>query len=345
MDREIILSVIVPVYNGGKYLGRLMEMLEKQTFQKFEVLFIDDGSTDDTYELCKEYEQRIPYVHVIHQKNQGVSHARNAGIEIAQGKWIAFIDVDDFIHNNIFDVFRKSLEHKEADLAVCGCVRRDAITKKAVLCGPAKNEYVQGKEIACLFEKMKMDKRYWLLDYIWNKWYKKEIIERWNIRFTENLSLGEDFVFNTVYFQHIQSITLISEFCYEYEIHADGLASCFQECPWEGRKILYYNHKKLYQSLGIWESEITEIRRQYGQIFWGDLRRINSSKCHMNSRQMKEFIRKMMVSDMFDMISDYLMVKKGLIYRIYRIVLRTKNVFAIYYIIRLEKILSQLLYI
>lgn len=340
MDREIILSVIIPVYNGGKYLGRMIEMLEKQTFQKFEVLFVDDGSTDETYKICRRYEQRIPYIRVVRQKNQGVSHARNTGIQAAKGEWIQFIDVDDVIHENMFTVFNSYLEDIETELAVCGCIRKDAQTKKAVFCGPEKSEYAQGSDIIRLFEKMEMDKRYWLLDYIWNKWYKKEIIEQCNIRFPEKLSLGEDFVFNTQYFQHISSLVLISEFCYEYEVHADGLASSFQKQPWEGRKLLYINHKKLYQSLGIWETEFSGIRLQYGQIYWGDIRRINSKNCHLSSRQRKEFVKKMVASEMFDMISDYLATQKGIIYRIYRIILKSKNIFAIYCTIRLEKILT-----
>ena len=109
MDQRIVLSVIIPVYNGERYLQRMITMLEKQTFQNFEVLFIDDGSTDNTYQLCRQYAKSNPYINVVHVENQGVSHARNIGIEAAKGEWIQFIDVDDIIHQDMFLTFYENL--------------------------------------------------------------------------------------------------------------------------------------------------------------------------------------------------------------------------------------------
>lgn len=344
MDQGIVLSVIIPVYNGERYLQRMVTMLEKQTFQNFEVLFIDDGSTDNTYQLCRQYAKNNPHINVIHVENQGVSHARNIGIEAAQGEWIQFIDVDDIIHQNMFLAFRENLEELGGDLAVCGCIRRNVEINEDTLCGPEENALVCKKDIIQLFQRMKMEQRYWILDYIWNKWYKKEVIERYHIRFTEELSLGEDFVFNTQYFQHISSFVMISKFLYKYEVHTDGLASRFQERPWEGRKILFDKQKELYRAMGILESSISEIRRQYGQIFWGDIRRINNINCHFNMKQRVVFIRKMVNSQMFDMILDYLNAKREKKFKIYRAIMKTKNVFIIYCAIRLENFLLHSLY-
>lgn len=340
MDQRIVLSVIIPVYNGERYLQRMITMLEKQTFQNFEVLFIDDGSTDNTYQLCRQYAKSNPYINVVHVENQGVSHARNIGIEAAKGEWIQFIDVDDIIHQDMFLMFHENLVELGGDLAVCGCIRRNVETKEDTLCGPEKNTLVCGKDIIQLFKKMKMEQRYWILDYIWNKWYKKEVVERYHIRFTEKLSLGEDFVFNTQYFQHISSFVMISKFLYKYEVHTDGLASRFQENPWEGRKILYDKQKELYCAMGILESSMGEIRRQYGQIFWGDIRRINNTNCHFNIKQRLAFVKKMVNSQMFDMIFDYLNEKREKKFKIYRAIMKTKNVPIIYCAIRLEKLLS-----
>ena len=348
MEREIVLSVVIPVYNGSKYLDRMIKMLDHQTFRRFEVIFVDDGSLDDTYKRCKEYGKNRPYIHVIRQHNQGVSHARNTGIQVARGKWIQFIDIDDVIREDMFACFSKKLveradtdvksENTEAELAVCGCVRRMA--GSSVLCGPKKNVYLLRKGIIELFREMKMENRYWILDYTWNKWYRKDIIEHFNIRFLENLSLGEDFVFNTQYIRHINSLVLIPEYCYEYEVHEDGLASRFQERPWEVRKILYDNQRGLYQTFEIWDAAIPEIRRPYGQIYWGDIRQRNSRGCRLNGRQRLKFIRRMAADEMFDMIPDYLSTKKGAAYKIYRAVFKTHNVYLIYTIIRLEKLKS-----
>lgn len=341
MGQEIILSVIIPVYNGEKYLERLIKVLKEQTFQKFEVLFIDDGSTDDTYRLCRNYAVQYSHVRLIHTENNGVSHARNIGIKEAKGKWIQFMDVDDIIHNNMFSTFYKALEDSGSDMAVCGCIRRDAETKAEVLCGPEENRPVNGKELIQLFAQMKMEQRYWLLDYIWNKWYKRELIESCHIRFPENLSLGEDFVFNAQYFQHISSLEILSDCCYEYEVHESGLVSRFQETPWDDRKILYDKQRELYRSMGIWDSSRREIRRQYGQIFWGDIRRINSRNCHYNGKEKQQYIKKMISSDLYDMMLEYLQSRQGKAYRIYEVFLRSRRTLLIYGLIKLEKFISQ----
>lgn len=117
----------------------IMDTIWRQVQEQiFEVLFIDDGSTDNTYQLCRQYAKHYPYINVVHVDNQGVSHARNIGIEAAKGEWIQFIDVDDLIHQNMFLTFHKNLVELGGDLAVCGCVRRNIETKEDALCGSEK---------------------------------------------------------------------------------------------------------------------------------------------------------------------------------------------------------------
>lgn len=344
MDREIILSVIIPIYNGEKYLHRMMEMLDSQTFQHFEVLFIDDGSEDDTYRICREYEKKRSHIRVIRQKNQGVSCARNTGIEEAMGQWIQFIDVDDLIRPDMFECFYKGIkmQESEADLAICGCIRRISGTDTSVFCGPEKSRYLNKKAIAGFLKEMKMESRYWLLDYVWNKWYQKDILERFHIRFLKTLSLGEDFVFNTQYFQYINSLVFIPKYCYEYEVHPDGLVSRFQKQPWVGRHVQYDYHKELYYMLDLWEKSCHEVRCQYGQIFWGDIRRINSPGCGLKRKERLEFIEKAMADEMFDMMIEYLSQKKGIPYIIYKNILKTRNIRLIYSTIRIEKLIAYL---
>ena len=342
MERDIVLTVIIPVYNGEKYLKRMIEQLKKQTFQKFEAIFIDDGSTDNTYELCKCFAENDSRIHVIHIENHGVSYARNVGIGEAKGKWIQFIDVDDIIHINMFSTFNDILEESEADLAVCGCIRKRQDLEENIYCGPGEDRFLQGKDITSLLRETGMEQRYWLLDYVWNKWYKRSLIKTAYICFPENLALGEDFVFNTRYFQHINSLALISDYCYEYEVHRDGLASSFQQCPWRTRAVLYDSQKELYKVYGIWEEEFQRVRRQYGQIYWGDLRGINSEKCHLRNKEKLMYIKRMADSELFGMIIDYLQLKKGIAYKIYNAILKTKNIYTIWYVIQCEKFLVYL---
>ena len=98
MDRPVTVSVIVPVYNAGDYVFRCLESIAGQTFEDFECLIIDDGSTDESGMICDHFATVDPRFVVIHKSNGGVSSARNEGLKLASGQWIIFVDADDYIH-------------------------------------------------------------------------------------------------------------------------------------------------------------------------------------------------------------------------------------------------------
>ena len=147
MRNSTFLSVIIPVYNGERYLARMIKQLRRQTFEKFEVIFVDDGSTDNTFEMCRNFAIEDSNIHIIHIENSGVSYARNAGIKAASGSWIQFIDVDDIIHENMFSIFSNNVEISGADLLICGCIRRIAGTAQSEYCGPSKNRLLNKEDI------------------------------------------------------------------------------------------------------------------------------------------------------------------------------------------------------
>lgn len=103
MKKEVLLSIIVPVFNAEKYITRCIDSILSQTFNDYELILINDGSTDGTYDILEKYRNNSKCI-VLHQKNRGVSVARNVGIEIATGRFISFVDADDYLSNNYFDV-------------------------------------------------------------------------------------------------------------------------------------------------------------------------------------------------------------------------------------------------
>lgn len=114
-----LISVIVPVYNVGPYLTPCVDSLLGQTYQHIEVLLIDDGSTDGSGAVCDGYAARDPRVRVLHQKNQGVSAARNAGLDAAAGAYIAFVDADDYVAPDYLEVLQRDLETQKVDIVCC----------------------------------------------------------------------------------------------------------------------------------------------------------------------------------------------------------------------------------
>lgn len=113
------ISVIVPVYNVEKYLKKCIDSVLSQSYGHFELLLIDDGSTDSSGKICDEYGHRDPRIKVVHQNNQGLSSARNAGIDLASGEYITFIDSDDYIDSHFLDILHNNSVKYGADISVC----------------------------------------------------------------------------------------------------------------------------------------------------------------------------------------------------------------------------------
>ena len=121
--REMFVSIIVPVYNVEQYLKECIESILAQTWKNFEVILVDDGSTDSSGKICDEYSQKKEFISVIHKKNGGLSSARNAGIDVAQGDYLAFIDSDDVVHPRYLSELVAIVKKEKADLAACNfCV-------------------------------------------------------------------------------------------------------------------------------------------------------------------------------------------------------------------------------
>ena len=123
MSKEI--SVIVPVYGVEKYLPACIESILSQTFTDFELILVDDGSPDDCPRLCDEAAKRDARIRVIHQANAGLSAARNAGIEIARGQWLSFVDSDDFVAPTFLQALYEAAQKAEADCSLCSIQMTD----------------------------------------------------------------------------------------------------------------------------------------------------------------------------------------------------------------------------
>lgn len=207
MDNPII-SVIVPIYNAENYLSRCIDSIISQTFTNFELLLIDDGSTDNSGRICNDYANKDKRIKVFHKKNEGVSSSRNVGINNANGEWITFIDSDDYISNIFFQEFyqnhlKYSFEYFQ------GNVEQTSISGKKMI------EYSYPNIICSLADGVL---KYNLLQTgdPHAKFFLQSILNKYKIRFTKDISYGEDRLFINTYFCHINIICLSSTICYHY---------------------------------------------------------------------------------------------------------------------------------
>lgn len=186
-----MISIIVPVYNVEKYLNRCIESILNQTYKNFELILVNDGSTDKSRQICEKYQAEDNRVIVINQQNKGVSAARNVGLEIAKGEYIAFVDSDDYIERDMYESLINDCKNKNSDITVCGFYQLRPNSKRNELF--IKNESFIMNSIDCINKFFEDDYIKDLMYAPWNKLFKRKVIG--NIRFNEELSMGEDILF------------------------------------------------------------------------------------------------------------------------------------------------------
>ena len=186
MDEQPTISVIIPVYNTAEYLPRCLDSVLNNTYHNLEVLCINDGSTDNSLSIVKEYVQKDNRIILIDQLNAGVSAARNAGLNAATGDFIAFIDSDDWVHPQYFEILINGYQKTNAGIIACSY---KATSRFEELCYPV---YSTANHRILAFEEIVKDG--FLKRLVWGRIYVKTILD--GIRFDTSLQYGEDSVYN-----------------------------------------------------------------------------------------------------------------------------------------------------
>ena len=203
-----LISIIIPAYNAEKYLTSCLSSIEQQTYQNFEVIIIDDGSNDFTGDICDAFATKDTRFKVIHQKNQGVSVARNKGIEEARGEYIAFIDSDDKITPEYLSSF--GLKN---DIEIQGHVIYENNIQRSVIY-PKRKVQEDVAKVFCLGP---------FNSAVWGKIFKTSIIKDNKIVFPVNLCFSEDTIFLLQYIKHCKTLAVFDAAEYIYIKHSGSL--------------------------------------------------------------------------------------------------------------------------
>ncbi len=207
-----LISVIVPVYKVERYLSNCLDSIINQSYKKLEIILIDDGSPDNCPQICDEYAQKDSRIVVIHQKNAGVSHARNVGIDIAKGDYIGFVDSDDYIEPDFYETLIKNAIEHDADISYCGIKLMQPNGSVEERFNSGKCELKNPEDIIKGFFFNEEIKEHFYA--IWNKIFKKEILTE--LRYNENYALGEDILFMFEAIGRCQRIYLEDRTLYHY---------------------------------------------------------------------------------------------------------------------------------
>lgn len=206
------ISVIVPVYKAEAYLHRCVDSILCQTFQDFELLLIDDGSPDKSGEICDEYALKDSRIRVFHKKNEGVSSARNLGIDYALGYYICFIDSDDWVENEYLSNFGDLSFIGNDFLVLQGVERISNVSNKVQWQIRYVDNFAQGEEINSLISEYEL----FHSGFPVAKLFCKELILKNNIRFNTTISFHEDHLFVFEYWKYINKLRITSSVSYKY---------------------------------------------------------------------------------------------------------------------------------
>lgn len=265
-------SVVVPVYNVEKYLDRCVESLVNQSYREIEIILVDDGSTDSSGEMCDDYCKKHKNIKAIHKKNGGLASARNEGMKYAEGEYIAFVDSDDWVEKNTYEILCEKVKNENPDIINFGYqkvldnkviqkeyaaftedkydenkIRRiilpDSIARERAFC--QVNLPVQLSACMCV--------------------YKRKFLINNNIMFeSERIVLSEDWLFNIRCLCRAKKMVILHDILYNYDTRGDSLSMSYKSDAYERRKTLYGRYREELKNTG----NLNEVIERRLKNFW-----------------------------------------------------------------------------
>ncbi len=254
MDK--LVSIIVPVYNVEKYLDQCVNSLINQTYEKIEIILVDDGSKDNSGKICDEWLKKSNKIKVVHKKNAGLGMARNTGLEYVKGDYVMFIDSDDYLAENVVEKLLEKLLTEKVDAAFTGMIRFNDEKILSEVNRKYKDITFRGDELrkkyltemAGTLPNEPVDS--YLYMSVCTGLYSMKVIKDYLVRFeSERKMISEDFIFNIDYFSKAKGVTFITENGYYYRVNENSLTRT-------------YNPKRFEMEINFFE----EINRKFSRF-------------------------------------------------------------------------------
>lgn len=282
-------SVIIPIYNAEKTLARCLDSILRQPFSDYELLLINDGSGDGSGEISAAYARRYPQIRYFPKENGGVSSARNLGLEQAKGEYILFVDSDDYVSQDYFALLSHTLESNAVDLLMFGYRNFGGVSTEW-----DAGEFYENAEVG-VAEQISSAARKYLFSSLWSKAFKRQIIEQHNIRFANDLAIGEDQAFIFTYAMHIRSIVSIEDHLYNVDV-SDGNSLSRKTRSYLTEQLMEVN-RRMYAAYRVTEHSPEAARYYEAALSWMTYRSVYSSckellKFDYSAKQRRQEIRK-----------------------------------------------------
>ena len=281
-------SIIVPVYNSAEYIGRTLDSIINQDFNSFEVIVIDDGSTDDSLEIIEEKLSKSTVSHkIVHQENSGVSNARNKGIEESNGEYLVFVDSDDYITGNHLS----ELYNGETDFSLIQFIKKDGNKSSTP-------HHISKRTMSCE-DLIKMELNMQMPFNFWQLMYKASIIDENNIRFNPDYVYGEDIEFALKALSFGREVSISNEVTYYYIQHEESAIKTSEYRRFEVVEI-FENLAEFYESQGRSDLSNLIVTSRIPKAIFG-----NMNYFFYNDYDFEEVLAKMEELDLLTKLSKY----------------------------------------
>lgn len=294
MNKNIKISIIMPVYKVEEYVAKAIESMQAQTLKEWEFIIVDDGTPDKSGEICDHYAAEDPRIQVIHKENGGAPSARNVAIEMANGEYMYFLDSDDWAEPNMLEDMYNLAKRDNAQLVVAGFyidtyigngefMTDNYVVEDAVYSD--KNTF--RRNAYKLFDKN-------LLYTPWNKLYESKYILDNNLRFPT--TLWDDFPFNISIVRNVERVTVTSRQYYHFlRARTESETAAYRPGMYEKREEEHTWMVDLYKEWDIRDADSKEmLARRYVERFVGCVENITNPKCEMSEKEKRQEIKRML---------------------------------------------------
>ncbi|MGU8908540.1 glycosyltransferase family 2 protein [Clostridium perfringens] len=256
-------SILVPIYNTETYLKKCINSILEQTYANFELILINDGSTDNCGYICDYYKSIDKRIKVIHKHNSGVSSTKNIGINNSIGEYIVFVDSDDYIEKNFLEVISKEIESQEYEMIFFGFKEETEDNTIVSVNNVNKNKYYKSEFSECITYLIDNN----IFGYQCSKVINSKTIKENNIKFDENISLNEDLLFTFEVLKYTKNIKVLEFSPYHYVRRQESLTSNNQENILETNEYILERIVNYYKFFNVKDKERLILERSILSLF------------------------------------------------------------------------------
>lgn len=258
-----IISIIIPVYNAEKTIQRCLESVLCQTFKSIEIICVNDGSTDNSLQVLRDYEQKDKRIVIIDKENGGSNSARKAGLNVAQGEYIGYVDSDDWVESSMYEELYNCIIKKDVDMVCSGFIREgNYISEEYDSISQGKYDAEKKKKLLdnIIFNMDKFDLG--ISGALWSKLFKKSIMLKAQKRVPDSITIAEDKMIVLTYALYCESVYVVKKAWYHYVINSTSLTQKPNPNYLENVNEVYKYFLSLYE-----ESDFTDNMRVQSELY------------------------------------------------------------------------------